>query len=307
MELRLLALYPDQMNIYADRGNILFLRKRCEWRGIGFAYAAAGPGEGFDPGAHDLLYLGGGQDRDQRAVAADMVETKREALAAAVDDGAVMLAVCGGYQLLGHSYQLGEERLPGIGLADLDHRPRAGAAADRQRRDRGRPRRGAADDRRLREPRRQDLPRRERDPARPGRQGIRQQRRRRARGRPPRQPDRDLPARPAAAEERLAGRPPDRAGAGAALRHPPSARAARRRPRARRGELGPRGRDAQLSARAPVRVVRPTMRIQATAGAPPRIPCHPARRRPIGRRRARPAPKARKPSAAKSSARPATT
>ncbi|HEX6228349.1 MAG TPA: glutamine amidotransferase [Solirubrobacterales bacterium] len=120
MELRLLALYPDQMNIYADRGNILFLQRRCEWRGIGFSYAAAGPGEEVNPRSHDFLYLGGGQDRDQRAVAADMVATKREALAAAVAEGAVMLAVCGGYQLLGHSYQLGEERLPGIGLADLE-------------------------------------------------------------------------------------------------------------------------------------------------------------------------------------------
>ena len=109
MELRLLALYPEQMNIYADRGNILFLQRRCEWRGIEFAYAAAGPGERFDPAAHDFIYLGGGQDRDQRAVAADMVESKRDALAAAAGDGAVVLAVCGGYQLLGHSYQLGEE------------------------------------------------------------------------------------------------------------------------------------------------------------------------------------------------------
>jgi len=120
MELRLLALYPEQMNIYADRGNILFLRRRCEWRGIGFEHAAAGPGEGFDPGAHDLLYLGGGQDRDQAAVAADMVASKREAIGAAVEDGACMLAVCGGYQLLGHGYRLGEERLPGLGLADLE-------------------------------------------------------------------------------------------------------------------------------------------------------------------------------------------
>ena len=120
MELRLLALYPEQMNIYADRGNILFLRRRCEWRGIGFEYAAAGPGEGLDPAAHDLLYLGGGQDRDQRAVAADMVASKRAGLAAAAGSGAVVLAVCGGYQLLGHSYQLGEERLPGIGLVDLE-------------------------------------------------------------------------------------------------------------------------------------------------------------------------------------------
>jgi CobQ-like glutamine amidotransferase family enzyme len=120
MELRLLALYPDQMNIYADRGNILFLRHRCEWRGISFSYAAAGPGERFDPGAHDLIYIGGGQDRDQRTVAGDMVTSKGDDLAAAVDDGAVLLAVCGGYQLLGHSYQLGEERIPGLGLADLE-------------------------------------------------------------------------------------------------------------------------------------------------------------------------------------------
>jgi lipid II isoglutaminyl synthase (glutamine-hydrolysing) len=120
MELRVLALYPDQMNIYADRGNIVFLRRRCEWRGIGFSCAAAGPGEPVDPTAHDLFYIGGGQDRDQRAVAADMVGSKREALVEATAGGAVLLAVCGGYQLLGHSYQLGDERLRGLGIADLE-------------------------------------------------------------------------------------------------------------------------------------------------------------------------------------------
>ena len=120
MELRVLSLYPDQMNIYADRGNIVFLRRRCEWRGIGFSHAGAGPGESVDPGAHDLFYIGGGQDRDQRMVAADMVETKRQALGDAVADNAVVLAVCGGYQLLGHSYQLDDEKLPGLGLADLE-------------------------------------------------------------------------------------------------------------------------------------------------------------------------------------------
>jgi CobQ-like glutamine amidotransferase family enzyme len=120
MELRVLSLYPEQMNIYADRGNILFLQRRCEWRGIGFSHAGAGPGEGFDPAEHDLIYIGGGQDRDQRVVAKDMVASKRESLSQAVADGAALLAVCGGYQLLGHSYQLGEERLPGLGLADLE-------------------------------------------------------------------------------------------------------------------------------------------------------------------------------------------
>src|SRR5918992_5191367 len=119
MQLRLLALYPDQMNIYADRGNILFLKRRCEWRGIEFEYSSAGLGEGFDRAAPDLIYIGGGQDRDQRLVAADMLRTKRDSIAGAVDGGAVVLAVCGGYQLLGHSYQLGDETIPGLALADL--------------------------------------------------------------------------------------------------------------------------------------------------------------------------------------------
>jgi CobQ-like glutamine amidotransferase family enzyme len=120
MELRVLSLYPEEMNIYADRGNILFLQRRCEWRGIGFAHAGAGPGEAVDPAGHDLFYIGGGQDRDQRIVAADMVASKGEALAAASADGATLLAVCGGYQLLGHSYELDAEKLPGLGLADLE-------------------------------------------------------------------------------------------------------------------------------------------------------------------------------------------
>jgi CobQ-like glutamine amidotransferase family enzyme len=118
--LRLLALYPEQMNIYADRGNVLFLQHRCEWRGIGFDYAAAGPGDGFDPAAHDLIYIGGGQDRDQLMVAEDMRRTKRDAIASALGDGASLLAVCGGYQLLGSRYQLGEERVEGLGLVDLE-------------------------------------------------------------------------------------------------------------------------------------------------------------------------------------------
>jgi lipid II isoglutaminyl synthase (glutamine-hydrolysing) len=117
---RLLALYPEQMNIYADRGNMIFLQRRCEWRGIPFGYAAAGPGEAFDPSAHDLIYIGGGQDRDQALVAEDMLRTKRDAIASAVEDGAAVLAVCGGYQLLGHRYQLGERSIPGLGVADLE-------------------------------------------------------------------------------------------------------------------------------------------------------------------------------------------
>ena len=119
MKLRVCSLYPELMNIYADRGNIQLLRARCEWRGIGFELAGATIGESVDPDAHDLFYMGGGQDRDQALCAQDMVETKKDALHAAADRGAVVLAVCGGYQLLGHEYELEGERLPGVGLVDL--------------------------------------------------------------------------------------------------------------------------------------------------------------------------------------------
>jgi CobQ-like glutamine amidotransferase family enzyme len=119
MKLRVCSLYPELMNIYADRGNMQLLRLRCEWRGIGFELAGATLGESVDPDAHDFFYMGGGQDRDQALCAQDMVETKKEALHAAAERGAVVLAVCGGYQLLGHEYEMEGERLPGVGLVDL--------------------------------------------------------------------------------------------------------------------------------------------------------------------------------------------
>jgi hypothetical protein len=118
--LRVCALYPDLLNIYADRGNLLLLERRCAWRGIGFELAGAGLGDALDPGAHDLFYIGGGQDRDQALCARDMVATKRDALHAAAARGAVVFAVCGGYQLLGHGYAMGDEVLPGVGLVDLE-------------------------------------------------------------------------------------------------------------------------------------------------------------------------------------------
>ena len=118
-ELRVLALYPDLMNIYADRGNLLMLQRRCEWRGIGFEVTAAGLGDAIDPAAHDLFYLGGGQDRDQALCAHDLVATKRDALHTAADGGGLILGICGGFQLLGHAYELGDEEIPGLGLVDL--------------------------------------------------------------------------------------------------------------------------------------------------------------------------------------------
>src|SRR5580692_4834358 len=108
MTLRVCALYPDLMNIYADRGNLLMLERRCAWRGIDWRLHRSGLGETLAD-EHDLYYIGGGQDADQRRCAQDLVERKADALRRAAARGAVVLGVCGGYQLLGHSYELGEE------------------------------------------------------------------------------------------------------------------------------------------------------------------------------------------------------
>ena len=117
-------LYPEYLNIYADRGNMAVLERRADWRGIGFDYRTIGLGEDANPDEYDLYYVGGGQDREQALVATDLA-TKGEALREAVDGGAAFLAVCGGYQLLGRFYRdrSGAE-LPGIGL--LPHHTVAG-------------------------------------------------------------------------------------------------------------------------------------------------------------------------------------
>jgi CobQ-like glutamine amidotransferase family enzyme len=124
--LRVCALYPDLMNIYADRGNLTVFERRCRWRGLGFELSGAGIGDAIDPDAHDLFYIGGGQDRDQALCARDLATVKRDALHAAAGRGAVVFAVCGGLQLLGHGYEMEGERLPGVGLVDLDTRRESG-------------------------------------------------------------------------------------------------------------------------------------------------------------------------------------
>jgi CobQ-like glutamine amidotransferase family enzyme len=107
------------MNIYADRGNLLVLEQRCAWRGIDFELSSSSLGEPLDADTYDLYYIGGGQDRDQRLCAEDLIATKRDALHAAAVRDAVILGVCGGYQLLGHSYVLGEDEILGVGLLDV--------------------------------------------------------------------------------------------------------------------------------------------------------------------------------------------
>jgi CobQ-like glutamine amidotransferase family enzyme len=113
-------LFPDYLNIYADRGNIAVLARRAAWRGHELEVRALGTGaSGLGSGAHDLFYIGGGQDREQELIAPALAAFG-DGLRAAVEGGAALLAVCGGYQLLGRSYrdQSGDE-LPGVGLFPL--------------------------------------------------------------------------------------------------------------------------------------------------------------------------------------------
>lgn len=113
-------LYPDYLSIYADRGNIAVLARRAAWRGHELVVTALGLGETVVPGAHDLYYVGGGQDREQLLVADDLL-AKADALLESVARGAAALAVCGGYQLLGRGYRgFHGEDMPGIGLLPLD-------------------------------------------------------------------------------------------------------------------------------------------------------------------------------------------
>src|SRR5205807_2244662 len=113
-------LYPDYLNIYADRGNIAVLARRAAWRGHELEVRAVSVAEPVRPGDHDLLYVGGGQDREQVLIAEDLA-AKAAGIGEAVAAGAALLAVCGGYQLLGRSYRdLHGADLPGIGLFPLE-------------------------------------------------------------------------------------------------------------------------------------------------------------------------------------------
>jgi lipid II isoglutaminyl synthase (glutamine-hydrolysing) len=116
VRIRVGHLYPEYLNIYADRGNIAVLARRSALRGHELEVRAVGMGDALDPSAHDLLYVGGGQDREQGLIAPDLA-AKSEALHAAHDRGVAMLAVCGGYQLLGRGYRGRDGALmPGAGL-----------------------------------------------------------------------------------------------------------------------------------------------------------------------------------------------
>src|SRR5215470_18992752 len=103
-QLRLAHLYPEQMNIYGDRGNILALTRRCAWRGIGIELLPVGVGLDVDWEQVDIAFFGGGQDSGQALIAEDFVLRHGPGLRTAIEGGLVLLAICGGYQMLGHYF-----------------------------------------------------------------------------------------------------------------------------------------------------------------------------------------------------------
>ena len=119
MRLRLIHLYGDLMNLYGDRGNILSLQRRCAWRQIELEVAEVSIGDRVDPTTSDIFFFGGGQDREQETVSRDLATGNGEAIREAVEDGAALLAVCGGYQLLGRFFRTSDGvEIPGTGLFD---------------------------------------------------------------------------------------------------------------------------------------------------------------------------------------------
>jgi CobQ-like glutamine amidotransferase family enzyme len=113
-------LYADLMNIYGDRGNVLTLARRAEWRGLDPRVIELGRGPGEEMDDVDVFFFGGGQDREQALIYDDLRQHKQDSLLKAVENGAQILAVCGGYQLLGHYYQTADgERFDGIGMLDV--------------------------------------------------------------------------------------------------------------------------------------------------------------------------------------------
>ena len=119
--IRIGHLYPDYLNIYADRGNIAVFARRAAWRGHEIDVTPIGMDDAIVPGAHDLYYVGGGQDREQFLVAENLAAKAAPLIEAVVDGGAALLAVCGGYQLLGRGYKgFHGEEMPGVGLLPLE-------------------------------------------------------------------------------------------------------------------------------------------------------------------------------------------
>ena len=119
MKLNICHLYPDLLDLYGDRGNILALAARCRWRGIEPIIQQASLGEDLDFMGMDILFLGGGSDREQGLLVQDLMRREKE-LRSAIENGLVVLSICGGYQMLGRYYQLASgEKIQGLGIIDI--------------------------------------------------------------------------------------------------------------------------------------------------------------------------------------------
>jgi lipid II isoglutaminyl synthase (glutamine-hydrolysing) len=119
LQLRIAHLYPDLLDLYSDRGNVIILQKRAQWRGLDVTVDQISVGHEPALRDYDILVMGGGMDREQAIVAEDL-QKRRENLEDAVNSGTVVVAICGGYQLLGHTFETNAgQRIPGLGLLDL--------------------------------------------------------------------------------------------------------------------------------------------------------------------------------------------
>lgn len=117
--LNIVHLFPELLNLYGDGGNVIALRRRCEWRGVPVQVTEAGMGDEMDFSHADIVFIGGGADREQM-IAKDAIAARKAELHSYVADGGVLLAVCGGYQFLGHRYTMGEESVEGLGIVDME-------------------------------------------------------------------------------------------------------------------------------------------------------------------------------------------
>lgn len=120
MKLKICHLYPDLLNLYGDRGNLITLERRCYWRGIECEIEPVTIGQHFDHSKYDIVFMGGGQDYEQNLLYDDLYNEKGPQISTGIEEGQVMLAVCGGYQLLGHYYEeQGGKRVDGLGIIDF--------------------------------------------------------------------------------------------------------------------------------------------------------------------------------------------
>jgi CobQ-like glutamine amidotransferase family enzyme len=118
MKVNIAYLYPELLNIYGDKGNVTAFTKRCLWRDIDVEITEINPGDKIDPDKYDFYFIGGGQDTQQIAVAEELLRQKKS-LQEAADNDSVFLAICGGYQLLGHYYKPHDgDKLEGISILD---------------------------------------------------------------------------------------------------------------------------------------------------------------------------------------------